>query len=392
MKNIIFFLDSYTDKKGEKLLYVKQGKYKVRTPIKLDPKLWNKSKQSVLKNHPLWFEINTNLQNLVQFVNKKQLEKPGYSFITAVKEFYNKVTGDKDNTLSHILQTALELKKPLISKSRYFTYTWLIKEIEGLPINDTKIANFGANELNYYINFLIEKNNTNNTIDGKLRRLHALLATYSKNIVKLDLSFFEKVVKPRGYEADLIALTEDELNSIVNLELTGTKENVRDTFVFACYTGARFSDINSLVFSRDIKENFWHLRVTKTHDILYIPLLAKANELINKYKTQDKFPIITNQKTNDYLKEIGKEAGIDKLIKTTKYHGGNSSTASIPKWQLLSFHSARRTFITIGLTKGIQAQVIMKITGHKNYNTFKKYIKFSNQQVAKEFLEKWETR
>lgn len=389
MKNIIFFLDTYTNKNGERLLYVKQGKFKVRTTIKLNPKVWNKNKQSVLKNHPLWFEINTNLQNLIQYVNKKQLEIPGYSFVTAVKEFYNKVP-DNSNTLSNVLKTALELKKPIISKSRYDTYTWLIKEIEELPINITKIANFSVYELNYYINSLIEKGNTNNTIDGKLRRLHALLATYSKNVIKLDLSFYGKVVKPKSYEADLVALTEDELNSIANLDLVGVKENVRDAFIFACYTGARFSDITSLKFSRDIKENTWLLRVIKTHDIIYIPLLAQAKELITKYNKQDKIPIISNQKTNEYLKEICKEAGIQKSIKTTKYNGGNASTASIPKWQLVSFHSGRRTFITLSLTKGIPAEIVMKISGHKNYNTFKKYIKFSDQQVAKEFIKKWE--
>ncbi len=390
MKNIIFFLDAYTNKNGEKLLYVKQGKFKVRTPIRLDPKLWNKTKQSVLKNHPLWFEINTNLQNLIQYVRKKQLESPGYSFILAVKEFYNKMNTTDANTLSNVLKIALEHKRPLISKSRYETYTWLIKEIETLPIINLKIDSFGVNELNSYVNYMIEKNNTNNTIDGKLRRLHALLVTYTRNVGKIDLSFFEKVVKPKSYEADLVALSEDELESLINLELTGVKENARDAFVFACYTGARYSDISSLKFSQDIKGDFWHLRVIKTHDIIYVPLLTKAKEIIKKYKNEDKLPLISNQKTNEYLKDISRDAGINKKIKSTKYCGGNSTTTSIPKWQLISFHSARRTFITLGLTKGIQAQVIMKITGHKNYNTFKKYIKFTDQQVAKEFINKWE--
>jgi len=391
MQNIIFFLDSAAKKDGTKSIFAKQSNLKKRIPIAVNPKYWIKAKQQLSKNHPLWFEINTKLQEFVQFTHKKQLENNKYSIVDAINEFFA-IKNDVDQSLllPNALKLAMNIKKNIVTQSRLEGFEYLISDIAKTSLSTTKITEMSAVKVNILINFYVQKGNTNNTIDGSLRRLKALINTYSNNIQKLDLSYFNNIAKPKSYESDLIALTDEDLDKLMALKLSGGKEILRDSFIFACYTGARYIDIVGLDFNRDISNNEWLLRVVKTKDVIRIPLLPQAQELVEKHREAGKFEVMTNQKSNLYLKELCKKAGFNEQVSTTRYSGPNREDATKLKWELVSFHVARRTFITLSLTKGIPAEIVMKISGHKNYASFKKYIKFTTNQITKEFLDKWE--
>ena len=102
-------------------------------------------------------------------------------------------------------------------------------------------------------------------------------------------------------------------------------------------------------------------------------------------------PVISNQKTNEHLKELGKLEGIeiDEPIVLTKFRGTKEIQIKKPKYEFLSSHTARRTFVTLSLEKGMRPETVMSITGHKEYSTFKKYIKITNKVKLVELKRIW---
>lgn len=160
-------------------------------------------------------------------------------------------------------------------------------------------------------------------------------------------------------------------------------------FLFQCFTGQRFSDIAEIKRD-DIKNNSWYLHTYKTKDIIEIPLTELALEILDKYKANEKpLPIISHQKTNQLLKEVCKLAGIDEPITIVRYRGNQRIEINKPKYEFISTHTARRTFVTLSLEKGMKAETIMEITGHKNYKTFKKYLKITSKVKHNEMNKYW---
>ncbi|MGV4439022.1 phage integrase SAM-like domain-containing protein [Ornithobacterium rhinotracheale] len=193
---------------------------------------------------------------------------------------------------------------------------------------------------------------------------------------------FEKF-NPKITETDkkIIFLSEEEIESIKNLKIPNTKQylnRVRDILLFTCYSGLRYSDVAKLKKS-DVKANRIELMTKKTNDYLIIELNDTTREILKKYVDYDSdstyaLPVISNQKTNDYLKELGQLAQIDELITQYYYIGSQRFQMTKPKYEFFSTHIGRRTFICLCISKNIPIQVIMKWTGHSDYQTMKPYI------------------
>jgi integrase len=99
--------------------------------------------------------------------------------------------------------------------------------------------------------------------------------------------------------------------------------------------------------------------------------------------------LFSNQKMNEYLKEIGKLAEINENIAIVKYRGLEKVEFLEPKHNFISSHTARRTFVTLSLEKGMRPETVMSITGHKDYRTFKKYIKLTDKVKLAEMNDIW---
>lgn len=163
-------------------------------------------------------------------------------------------------------------------------------------------------------------------------------------------------------------------------------ERVRDVFLFCCFTSLRYSDAYNLRRS-DVKSDHIEITTVKTADSLTIELNDHSRAILEKYKDVhfrgDKaLPVISNQKMNDYLKELGELAGIDELIRETYYKGNERIDEVTPKYALLGTHAGRRTFICNALSMGIPAHVVMKWTGHSDYKAMKPYIDIADDIKA----------
>lgn len=170
-------------------------------------------------------------------------------------------------------------------------------------------------------------------------------------------------------------------------------DKARDLFVFMCYTSLRYSDLVNLRPGH-IKEGTIEMFTWKTHDRVTVPLVKKAKEIIEKYKDKPGkegrlFPVSSDEKMNDYLKQAAKLAGLNKEFCMVKYIGSERIEEICKMHEIISCHDARRTYICISLALGIPPEIVMKATGHSDYESMKPYIEVADETQALE-MEKWE--
>lgn len=238
---------------------------------------------------------------------------------------------------------------------------------------------FGLNE---YVVFLREtKKMRNSTIGKQLGFLKWFLRwAEKKGYNKINAySFFKPKLK--NTPKKVIFLTWEELILLRKCKIPKKQqflERVRDVFLFTCYSGLRYSDVYNLRRS-DIKADHIEITTVKTADSLIIELNDHSRAILEKYKNvpfenNKALPVISNQKMNDYLKDLAELAKINEPIRETYYIGNERIDDVTPKYALLGTHAGRRTFICNALSLGIPAQVIMKWTGHSDYKSMKPYI------------------
>lgn len=206
-----------------------------------------------------------------------------------------------------------------------------------------------------------------------------------RNYIKTNI-WNEFRPKLKTTQKKIIFLNQTELTQVRDFNIPAGKEyleRVRDVFLFLCFTGLRYSDVSNLKKS-DIKGDTIEITTIKTTDSLIIELNNHSREILEKYKDKvfDKglaLPVITNQKMNEYLKELMELAGIDEPIRETHYKGNERIDTIIPKYALIGTHAGRRTFICNALSLGIPPQVVMKWTGHSDYKAMKPYIDIADE-------------
>ncbi len=244
-----------------------------------------------------------------------------------------------------------------------------------------KIEEFDESNLLGYQLFLQNRGFLNSTILKNFEYLKWFLKWADKKGYNLNPHY--KFFKPRlkTTTGKIIFLTKDELQKLSDFSIPDNKnylERVRDVFFFLCFTGLRYSDVANLKKS-DIKDDHIEVTTIKTTDSLIIELNDHSRKILEKYKDFEPesyraLPVITNQKMNDYLKELAELAEINEPVRRTYFKGNQRFDEILPKWAVLSTHAGRRTFICNALALGIPAQVVMKWTGHSDYKSMKPYI------------------
>jgi site-specific recombinase XerD len=177
-------------------------------------------------------------------------------------------------------------------------------------------------------------------------------------------------------EVDRPFLVEDELNRIINKTFSVSRMGqVRDIFVFCCYTGLAYADVKKLTREEitigiDSEKWIWTSR-QKTDTTTRVPLLPPALEILERYKDHPQclnegrlLPVLSNQKMNSYLKEIADACGINKKM---------------------TFHTARHTFATtVTLSNGVPIETVGKMLVHRNLKTTQHYAKILDKKVSED--------
>ena len=249
---------------------------------------------------------------------------------------------------------------------------------------------FDEEGLTEYVQYLRDvREMRNSTIGKQLSFLKWFLRWSFKQGMHSNNAYDTFKPKLKDTQKKIIFLTWEELNKLREFKIPPTKqalERVRDVFLFQCFTGLRYSDVFNLRRS-DIKGDHIEVTTVKTSDSLIIELNDHSKAILEKYKDvkfeNDKaLPVITNQKMNDYLKEVAELAEINEPVRQTYYKGNERIDEVTPKYALLGTHAGRRTFICNALALGIPPQVVMKWTGHSDYKAMKPYIDIADDIKA----------
>lgn len=416
------------DKKAEKEtpihLYIWNHNQKLvySTGKLIHPKFWNESKQNARdsKDFPQTKLFNNSLKFIRDVAEKIVLElELELGRIPAPKELKARLDQELKQELSpsqsenseNRIPTFLELFKGFIEDSK--DGTRLTASGKRLDLRSIQKYNtvydtlkefskkyyltFESIDKNFYskfVAFLNKKKYSLNNVGKYIQVIKTFLTYATENGFNKNLFFQSKQFKAYKVAGFSIYLTEEEINAIYEKDLTKSPhlERVRDLFVVGCWTGLRFSDFTA-IRPENIEGDFLRIKTFKTGEKVIIPIHPLVREIMAKYagKYPNSLPpAISNQKMNSYLKDIAKEVDILKVdIEAEGVKGGLRFSEKKKKFDLVTTHTARRSFATNVYKSGFPAISLMKITGHRTEKSFLLYIKVTPEENAEKLLQHW---
>lgn len=281
-------------------------------------------------------------------------------------EFWDEWIEESRNRISSITNNVLS---PNSIKRYHHTKSFLtqFQTKYNYPLNSGSI-----NEL-FYVKFskfiLKDHGNNSNTLSNHIKIIKVFCKWYQKKDQNLNNDFRE--FKKSFTVGKIEPLKPAEIKILQKAKLDERLSKVRDIFLFICYTGLRISDYKRLRLEH-VEKDCIRLTTQKTNTECYIPFyddqLFKPVALFKKYKGI--LPVISDQKVNEYLGELGKH---DKVkITRTK----------------MTTRTGRKTFASIKLLQGVPPEVIMKSTGHKTRAAFDAYVGIDTSDILKQYRDK----
>lgn len=239
-----------------------------------------------------------------------------------------------------------------------------------------------------FVHFLEEDNKSLNTIGKHIKNFKVFLRSATQDGVNKNMIFTRSDFKAPKEQTTAIYLDDDELKKLANQNLSEfpNLDRARDIFLIGCYTGQRVSDYNGLtkedIVTRDGIQ-FFKIKQRKTKKELLCPITIEIQEILNKPANNGRPPKKMNQQDiNEYIKKAGKKAGIREMITRKHTQGGKEIVESIPKYDLIATHTARRSFCTNMYKRGMPTYDIMQFSGHSTEREFYKYIRIEKEQRA----------
>jgi integrase len=384
------------------LMYTYQGKPKYfSTGKKIEPIYWDAANQCVKRSYRGYTTLNDfikgkkrDLESIVIEAQKRKIE-PTLQYVERQYELLNTTTLPEENKdFFYLYDCFIEAnrgKKAFNTSKKQTSVRTHIKAFEQHTKYQVTLESINLDFHNRFTTYLIkDKNFAPNTIGQLITCLKVFLNSLTESGINTNLAFRQKAFNKPSAPVDLVALTKEELDLLYKADLSKDLrlERVRDVFVFGCVTGMRFSDIENLK-TENIKADTIEFTTLKTKDRLSVPLTPYARFILSKYG--GKLPkIIRIQNMNVYLKELGQLCGIDEPVQKVRYLGSTRIESKAPKYELMSTHTARRTFCTLALERGTRPEIVMRITGHKDIKTMMKYVRLTDKAAHQEFLRPYE--
>ena len=247
--------------------------------------------------------------------------------------------------------------------------------------------------MNRLVVWYVDNNYCNRTINKQIKMLKSCLGWLGRNGYTINKDALEFKPKLKVIPKTVTYLKYNELIHFMNYTFSEEQNyltKARDMFCFMCFTSLRYSDLAALKHSHIVDSQI-EMFSEKTDGKLIIPLIDQAKQIIEKYswyKGDTVFPVPSNQKLNDYLKEAAEIAGLDRIVSQSYFKGNDRYEKTAYFYEQISCHDARRTFVVCSLSLGIPMTIVMRATGHSDYESMKPYIEVLNETQRIE-MEKW---
>lgn len=394
----------------------KDHRIKLSTGEKINPQFWDKTEQraKATKKFPEYSEFNAKLDDFEsrtknifrRFENDNKTQPTPNELKSLLEKEFNKGKSEAKNLFTFIEKFIEESRNKINDKTgKPFadctiniyknTYRLLIEysQLKGKKID------FDSIDLDFYYDFsehlTKEHEFAANTIGKQIKTIKTFLNEATERGINKNIAYKSKKFKVLKEDTDSIYLNQEELKLIQSLDLNNNLklDRVRDLFLVGCWTGLRFSDFSDIK-KENIKNDFIEIKTQKTGESVVIPIHDTVKQILQKYKgiTHNSLPpTISNAKMNAYLKDLGYH--IETLHSNTSKSitkGGKRTLITKRKFELLTSHTARRSFATNLYLEGIPSFNIMRITGHRTEKAFLRYIKITPNESAKILKLHWE--
>lgn len=348
----------------------------------------------VTNAYPANKELNTRLQNIedrtkdaIRELQNKDIELNNDVIKEKLNEIFRSYKDQTDKIKSDLLSFIIHsIETSNRAASTHKTYKQLYRDLEEYEKEKNRKLSFNRIDIDFYnsyINFMQKKGYSPNTIGTRIKILKTFMNEAYERGLHTNLDYKKRAFSKPKEETKAVYLNEKELDKLYKYDLSkdARLDNVRDWFLIASYTGLRFSDFSRLTRKNIHKENI-EILTQKTLTSVVIPLHTYVKAILEKYEYN--LPkVISNQKFNKYIKEVCQAAKIDDDILVNETKGVLRTSKTEKKADLVSAHTARRSFATNAFLAGVPPIQIMKITGHKTEKAFMTYIRISESENAK---------
>lgn len=361
----------------------------------IEPKFWNvkECKARETSKFAQFPEFNSRLNNIrdTAFSILRKMQNDGSSitndtlrieFDSVFKQHKNQTESNEMQLMAFIAFYIETSNRAEGTKKGYNLLLANLLEYERLYKTKLTFEQIDLDFHNKFVHLLQSKDYAPNTVGGRIKMLKVFMnEAYQRNLHN-NLDFSKKAFSKPSEITKNIYLDESELMKLHKLDLSTSSRyaHVRDWFLIGAYTGLRFSDLQHLSSDNIVGDNI-EIKTVKTDTLVVIPLHHIVKEILTKYK-QGLPKIISNQKFNDYIKDVVKMAEITEDILIEEIKGSTKTRRTEKKYNLVSAHTARRSFATNAFLAGVPTIQIMKMTGHSTEKSFLLYIKISEKENA----------
>lgn len=384
--------------------------YKVSLGLRVIPSQWHKKEGRAMVSAILSELDNRNNQKLnlkiLDYTNKyfsliqylcnhiEEIEAPD----KAIRDIFEMKDNSKKEKIRAILTKALLSRN--MKESSFAIYHTKIKEF--CDWQEKNYPSLSINEVNLkvmkeYMTFLHQQKVTHkilgtqvyvedNTVQDKIQIMFTVFG-----YADIELDFIKKLKKDfensKTYE-NQVFLDDSEIELIKGVKFNNKLDEVKDLFLFQLSIAQRWSDVEKIcgIDLRDsIRDNKITTRQKKTNTLVTYPLDDTATSILEKYNYI--LPKIRSSFMNEKLKEICKKVGINTPCECYESRNRKPFTYSVEKWQLVSTHTARRSFISNAIKDGMSDSLIKRISGHKSDSAFNRYNRINSEDAANVYLE-----
>lgn len=394
-KTSIYFLFNYGAFeiiKGKKRY--KPLKYYIDESI--EPKHWNKEEERVRRSYRQHPEFNVRLQKVkdIVFDTYRKLLNDGIEVNNDLlkseldKIFKPEEEAKKQMEFIEFFEYYMETSDHAYNTTK--TYKQALRDLKEYEQSKNTKLTFEKVDIDFHNNFIkylqTKHNFSPNTIGQRIKVIKTVLRASHERGLHNNTDYQKKAFEKPREETTAIYLNDKELLRLYNLDLSGNKrlDNVRDWFLIGAYTGLRYSDLAKLS-KENIKGDTLEIKTQKTGQTVIIPIHTIIKKILRKHK--NKLPrLMSNQKFNEYIKEVCRLAEINEPIRIEETKGKLKLSKNEPKYNLVTAHTARRSFATNAYNSGIPSINIMLLTGHTTESSFLKYIKTTKGENANKLI------
>jgi len=374
---------------------------------KIKPPMWNPEAQRVRKSFPASASINSGIDRVESIIlevyrryRNDGLPLPVDRFRDEIDATWKGVPINKpeQTTLFEFWERLNEERRvsPNYAANTHRAYNTALHKIQAFAKSTRRRVDFDTINLDFHgqlIAWMSRQEHSPNFIHKVVAVLKVVMSEALDRKLHTNTDFKSRKFTVKTFTPEHIYLNEQEIAAIaaVPLPAGGRLDKARDLFLIGCYTGLRFSDYSMLkpenitVFDG---VEMLNVQTRKTRTRISIPIMREARALLDKSGGKVPAPM-TNQKLNQALKEVCRRAGIVEPVRIVSVKGGQRVEAVSNKCDLVSSHTARRSWSTNEYLRAIKEgrawRPIMDILGMNKETTFFRYVKVSKEQIAAEF-------